>query len=369
MAALSVAQFLERLGAGKPVLAVLLLGDDLYLLDRCRKALVERLVPEGARDWGVSRYSLRDASLDDILGRARTLPMLSPRQVVFAGECEAAEKLGEKSREEFVATLGEYLEDPAPFTTLVLEATKLDMRMRLGKLLAGKAQVVAVALPEATDARSAAERAAVAGAMAAQMARELGVELEPAAAAELAEAAAGSLARIRTELEKLATYVGERRRITVADVDRLVVAAHTEDVWQLGEAVAMRDAARALALLDGIFARGEQPAMLVGGLAWLYRKLLEVQELPQSAGAGQVAGRLRMRRDTAEMALRQARRIPREQLLAGLVDLYEADNRLKSGARDLRAVMEFLVTRLAAPPAGVEANLPQRTAADGGKDL
>jgi len=41
-----------------------------------------------------------------------------------------------------VAQLGAYLEDPAPFTVLVVEATGLDQRMKLGKLLAEKTLVV-----------------------------------------------------------------------------------------------------------------------------------------------------------------------------------------------------------------------------------
>src|SRR5260370_7263929 len=69
------------------------------------------------------------------------MAMLSPKEVVFLEDAEAIEKLGEKSRDEAVAQLGAYLEDPAPFTVLVVEATGLDQRMKLGKLLAEKALV------------------------------------------------------------------------------------------------------------------------------------------------------------------------------------------------------------------------------------
>ena len=52
-----------------------------------------------------------------------------------------------------------------------------------------------------------------------------------------------------------------------------------------------------------------------------------------------------MRADTAELALRQSRKIPRRQLVAGLRALYEADNQIKLGADD-RLVLEFLAARL-----------------------
>jgi len=43
----------------------------------------------------------------------------------------------------------------------------------------------------------------------------------------------------------------------------------------------------------------------------------------------------------------QSRKFPRTQLTTGLAALYEADSRLKSGGTSQRAVMEFLVARLA----------------------
>jgi DNA polymerase III delta subunit len=48
----------------------------------------------------------------------------------------------------------------------------------------------------------------------------------------------------------------------------------------------------------------------------------------------------------AEAALRNAHRIPKSDLLRGLVALAEADSQLKSSNPDPRAYMEFLLARL-----------------------
>jgi DNA polymerase III delta subunit len=91
-------------------------------------------------------------------------------------------------------------------------------------------------------------------------------------------------------------------------------------------------------------------------MAWMYRKLIEAKDLGPHVSGGQAAGRLGMRPAAAEMAVRQAHKIPRRQLLGGLRALYDADSRLKSGAADDRAVMEFLVAQLMDPkPAAVAA--------------
>src|SRR5260370_42659555 len=95
--------------------------------------------------------------------------MLSPQQVVFLEDVEAIEKLAEKNRGEAVAQLDAYLEDPAPFTVLVAEATSLDQRMKLGKLLAEKTLVVECGLGE-----NAGEGRGAAGARAREIGREEG---------------------------------------------------------------------------------------------------------------------------------------------------------------------------------------------------
>ena len=111
--------------------------------------------------------------------------------------------------------------------------------------------------------------------------------------------------------------------------------------------LASRQPAVALEFLDSLLREGEQAPALLGALAWMYRKLLEAQELPAGIPDWQAAGRLHMQKKTAEMAVLQSRKFPKAQLTTGLAALYEADSRLKSGGTSQRAVMEFLVARLA----------------------
>ena len=338
MASTSAEKLLEQLARGKPIGAVLLLGTDHYLREMCRNRIIDTCVPEAARDWAVARLSARDAGWDEILQRAETLPMLAPRQVIVVEDVESVEKLGEKSREEIIEALEKYLSSPAPFTVLVLEASELDGRQKFRKLLGEKALVVELTIGGESAA-----------ALAVQMAKDLGAEIDRDAAALLVDIVNGEPARIRGELEKLATYALGRGRITAADVETLVVAARKNTVWQLTDMLASRRRRDALAFLDNLLREGEQPIGIVGALAWTYRKLIEARDLPAHTGGFQAARQLGMRPEAAEAAVRQAHRVPKSELLSGLVALAEADSRLKSSNPDPRALMEFLIARLTTP--------------------
>jgi DNA polymerase III subunit delta len=344
MARVSQQEFLARLAKGKMIPALLLLGDEPYLRDGCRAHLIEKFVPEAARAWAVSRYSADRGETQAALDQAQTMAMLSPQQVVFLEDGEAIEKLGEKNREDTVAQLDAYLRDPAPFTVLVIEAAALDQRMKLGKLLTEKTLVVDCALGEKPD-----ERLDAAVLMARAIAKEQGVEFEKGAAEDLAEFVAADLMRLKTEIDKLTTYVAERKLIRRQDVSALVISEKTTTVWDLADLLASRQGKKALEFLDRLLRDGEEPLQMLGALAWMYRKLIEASEVKGVANGWQAARALGMRPEQAELALQSARRISKPRLLGGLGALRRADDRLKGGREDARTVLEFLVMELTAP--------------------
>ncbi|MGB8472941.1 MAG: DNA polymerase III subunit delta [Candidatus Acidiferrum sp.] len=352
MAQVSPEELLARLERGKTVPAVLLLGEEPYLRDACRAQLIAKFVPEAARTWAVSRYSAGRGETQAALDQAQTMAMLSPLQVVFLENAEAIEKLGEKNREEAVAQLGAYLEDPAPFTMLVVEATGLDQRMKLGKLLAEKTLVVQCGLGENVG-----ERQSAAVALAKVIAKEEGVEFEKGAAEDLAEFVSADLLRLKTEIDKLATFAGDRKFISRNDVNALVISEKTTTVWELADLLAARKPAKALEFLDRLLRDGEEPLPMLGAITWMYRKLIEASEVKGVTNGWQAARALGMRPEQAELALQASRKIPKAQLLSGLRALQKADDRLKRGGEDARAVLEFLVTELTgAPQAAKSAN-------------
>jgi len=341
MALLSTDRFLARLSAGKTIPSVLLLGQEPYLRDICRTRLLESFLPQDLRQWAVSRYSCAEDRLDAPLAQAQTSPMLAPRQIIFLEDVEALASLPDHAREQAEKRLAAYLRNPAPFTILVFEAAALDQRTRIAKLLLEQTLAVDVG---ASDDPASRRQAALAAAK--TMAAELGVRFEPDAAEELAELVDGELTRLKTEVHKLAAYALPSQSISREAVAALVVSMKRYTVWQLAEMMAARRKPQALEFLAALLREGEDPVGLVAALAWMLRKLIEASELPASAAGWQAARALAVRAETAELALRCARQIPRERLLDGLRVLYEADNRLKLGNANPRAVVEFLVCRL-----------------------
>ena len=78
------------------------------------------------------------------------------------------------------------------------------------------------------------------------------MKIDPDGARELVDALGGDMMMISNELEKLMLYVGARNRITLGDVETMVLAAKQRSLYELTDAISAKDRVRALEVLDAI---------------------------------------------------------------------------------------------------------------------
>ena len=137
-------------------------------------------------------------------------------------------------------------------------------------------------------------------------AAELGLRLEPAAAEALSDAIGSDSARLASELEKLALYVGaepggapnrpQQPLITAAAVHALV-GSQAANALQVGDALLAGQPAEAIALVDALLAANEPALRIVATLSgqirgWLWVSLLDrqgeqdVNAIAKAAGIG-----------------------------------------------------------------------------------
>src|SRR5260370_715384 len=92
--------------------------------------------------------------------------------------------------------------------------------------------------------------------------RSVPVKIDPDGARELVDALGGDMMMISNELEKLMLYVGAKNRITLGDVETMVLGAKQRSLYELTDAISAKERVRSLEVLDAILssADGEEPA-------------------------------------------------------------------------------------------------------------
>src|SRR5260370_28344425 len=89
-----------------------LIGDEVLLYDRCRKAVLATLAPEATRDFCLHDLDLAETSIFEILDRAQTPSLMAPFQVLFIRNLKNLYGRGSK-KEEFAA-IDSYFRSPNP---------------------------------------------------------------------------------------------------------------------------------------------------------------------------------------------------------------------------------------------------------------
>ncbi len=182
-----------------------------------------------------------------------------------------------------------------------------------------------------------------------------GVKIEQDAARELVDALGTDMMLVANELEKLILFVGEKKRITLADVETMVLAAKQRSLYELTDAISAKDRTRALAVLDAILHSGDREEAAIGHLYMLaktFRQMLVILEknVRDSRAIWQALWQgFRVPPFAAENVIRQARRYKsRREVTRALRLIAKADLALRSNPPSKRFVLEQLVLELAA---------------------
>jgi DNA polymerase-3 subunit delta len=361
----SVSRFVTEIeaaakGTGSLKPGYVLVGDEVFLSDRCRAAVLKAFVPQELKDFCLSDLDLAGTSIFEVLDRAQTPSLMSPFQVIFVRNVKQLYTRGAK-KDEFAA-LDRYFRSPNPQALLIFvadflripsDARRMEMDdknrfERLSETLGEHCGMVELARVNEEDAM----RWAVATAQQAE------TRMEPDAARELVDALGADMMLISSELEKLLLFTMGRGRITLGDVETMVLGAKQRSLYELTDAISSRNRARALALLHGLLNSSEAGEDAAIGhlymLARTFRQMLVILErnVRDTRAIWQALWQgFRIPPFAAEDLIRQARRYKsRRELTRALRLIARADLELRSSPPDKRLVLERLVYDLASEP-------------------
>jgi DNA polymerase-3 subunit delta len=347
-------------GSGRLKPGYVLAGDELFLQDRCRAALLTAFAPPELRDFCLSDLDLASSSIFEVLDRAQTPSLMAPFQVVFVRNVRQLYTRGAK-KDEFAA-LDRYFRSPNPQALLVFIADFLripsDIRRmemddknrfdRINETLGEHCGMVELARVNEEDAM----RWVVA------TGQESDTRVDPDAARELVDALGADMLCIKSELEKLLLYTLGRGRITLGDVETMVLGAKQRSLYELTDAISARNRARALALLHGLLNSSDGADDSAIGhlymLARTFRQMLVILEKnvrDQRAIWQALWQGFRIPPFAADDLIQQARRYKsRRELTRALRLIARADLELRSSPPDKRLVLERLIYDLASEP-------------------
>lgn len=243
-------------------------GEEPFFIDQVADAVETHALAESERGFNQTILYGKDMDHVTLLDYLRRYPMMSERQVVILREAQEMKSLTE---------LTAYMENPMTTTVFVVchKHKKVDSRTKFGKALQGK-NVVLLESKKLYDNQIAD--------WIMHFCKSHKMQMEPAAAALMAEYLGADLSRIANELEKLTLNLPAGTTVNAGHVQEYVGISKEYNVFELQKALATRDLAK-MARIEHYFAANIRKNPLIVTISSLYGYFSKVYMLHALKGA------------------------------------------------------------------------------------
>jgi DNA polymerase III delta subunit len=244
-----------------------LYGEETYLAHQFVRQLRDTLISPDARAFNLERFDLENQRWAEIIDLARTVPFFfSPWRIVIV---EASEGREDKLSSLEESIIKEYFRSPSSKTILVVifsgNIKKFHPLVKFFTSLPSHSVLLKNLKPLKE------------GGLYSWIDRKLeglGKSATPEARRRLAEIIGSDLQRIDNELEKLVTFVADRRMIDLDDVNQVCAWVKTFVAWELTDCLEKADYEQALVVLNRFFKEGVAAEYILGITANFFRDLM-----------------------------------------------------------------------------------------------
>lgn len=298
--------------------AYLIVGEDAYLL-----AQAAGEITSAAGEFNVDEFG-PEADPGEILGALQTPAMFGDRRVVVVRGVE-------EFPPDFHRQIGSYLDNPNDAVTLVLASAK--PLARLASSVGKVGRVVEVGKGKRSDLFG----------WLREEAKRRGFKVTGDALGALVEAVGEERMALAQALEELSLSLGVAERLSPEEVRLQFRGRADAKVFGFVDAVASRDAARALEALHLLLRNGESAQ----GLFWMLARHLKMLLLAAEGRPSEVAGALGIPAWRAEKLMRQSRNFTTEELVRAYRTMSEGDRKMKRSEEPDSLTLERVVVAIA----------------------
>lgn len=314
-----------------------LLGTEYYFIEQFKGAFLKQL---GDDREGVTHFDLREHTIQDIIIDLETLPFFTERNISFVEYPMFLRATAERvSVTHDVATLERYIDNPAPYSTLVIVAPydKLDRRKTITKNVLKAATVVDCQPIRGNELRKWLNEILI----------KENITMSEGAKARFEAEFGPNLYLLQKEVEKMAHYIGDGGEVSEAELSDIMSSSVEQTAIELTDAVLSRDLKKAITIYKQLEKMNESPIGMIALLAYQFRMILHVKLLSEKGYPLQrIQSEVRAHPFVVKKAFERARRYKINALYFMIDELAKTDHYIKSGHMEKEIAFELLLYRL-----------------------
>ena len=248
----------------------LLYGEEIYLVLQYKQKLLKAFGVDEDSGMNTAYFSGKDINTDELISLAGTMPFFADYRTIIISDSGFFKSSQDK--------LCDFFKNELPDTTrFIFVESEVDKRSRMYKAVKERGESV-----EMTRLDEAMLRKWIAKTLRAE-----GKNMEPAVLANFLQKTGNDMSNISTELEKLICYCYGKGQITDDDVEEIVTEQLQDRIFNMIEAINMKQKEKALHLYYDLLALKTAPIIILSLISQNFSSMLAVKELKNKGYAKQ----------------------------------------------------------------------------------
>lgn len=318
----------EDISKGEFRTIYVLYGQEAYLQKQYRDNLLAAVLGDGDA-MNFLHVQGKDYSIPALIDFAETMPFFAERRVIILENTGILKSGGE--------ALAEYLENPCDTTVWILVESEIDKRSKLYKAANEKGVCVEFAAQDENTLKR----------WAFGFIKKEGKQITERTLELFLEKTGTDMNRIRLELEKLLCYTLEKDVIEAKDVEEVCTTLVTSHIFDMVDAIGMRNQRKALQLYNELQALREPPTRILYLIGRQMNILLQIKDLKKrGADNNTIAKKVGVPSFAVPKYFKQASLYKTGQLKDALERAVKADEDIKRGVIQDKMSVELLIFEL-----------------------
>ena len=361
-------------------------GNEYFLKKQALMEIKKRFFSEGGVEQGLIEFNGKDTNrnpagnltegnnpkkagpstlFNDVIDEVRTTPMFGKRKLIIV---ENANTFLGRGQDKIIG----YLKNPCSVNCLVLEVLSIDKRTKLAKAMDGKQGILIECdklydKPAPWETRKP-EHDSELTRWIVMHAGNFDKIINLKSAFCLQEKTGNDLAIINNQIGTLSVYTGNRNEITIEDIQDLLGVSHREKLYNLLDAIGMKDTISAVRMAENIFDVGmenerknityDAKSIAITIVSSSHRRMKDLWKILRILDKGgskkEILEKQYAPRPFVDKFIKQAQNFNEEEMPEKWKYMLEADLLCKTSRLSPSLIIEQLITKLCMWPVATE---------------
>lgn len=304
----------------------LLYGSEPYLIRLYRDKLREAILGDSDQ-MNFSRFEGKDIDLKEVNDTAQTLPFFSDRRLILIENSELFK---------VQSNLADVLSEAPESTFFIFAEKEVDKRNKAFKLIKDRGNVSEMNGLDDKNLKL----------FIASLLKPTGKKITESTADYLLEKTGTDMENIKNEIDKLISYTLDRDTITVQDVDEIVTSQITGQIFQMMDAIGLKQQKKALSLYYDLLSVREKPSHILYLLMRHFNILLQIKDLISNGySTAAITEKVSVPAFAVNKYISQSKNFTKEQLKSALKLAADTEEQIKTGRMQEMIGTELLIIR------------------------